>query len=193
MEYTGQLGWWTGPGRPRMVLGRMCRVLLQRAPFSLHCKINPTPPLPRVYQRGCLGGNGKESSEKLSSLNLQGHLGIIWMRIGHFRQREQQMPSQKWERLSRARDWKGRGDGMGGWLTETGRGHGEWPPETIVSWVAGYPSLQSKGCKGGVLPSQILCTDFQEAPFLHIKGYLSPILLCPRRISENSFYLVTFW
>lgn len=114
---------------------RTCRVLLQRAPFSLHCKINPTPPAPpRVYQRGCLGDNGKESSEKLSSLNLQGHLGIIWMRVGHFRPREQQMPSQKVREPVTCQDWKGRGDGDGGGAYRDRQGaDGEWPSETVVS------------------------------------------------------------
>lgn len=56
------------------------------------------------------------------------------MRIGHFRQREQQMPSQKVREAVTCQDWKGRGDGDGGGAYRDRQGaDGEWPPETVVS------------------------------------------------------------
>lgn len=57
------------------------------------------------------------SEKLLSKLNLQGQLGIIWMRVGHSRQKEQYMQRHKMREYGMCQDckqWsKGRGQGDG--------------------------------------------------------------------------------
>lgn len=54
------------------------------------------------------------------------------MRVGHFRQREQHMPSQKVREPVTRQDCKGREDGDGGGTYRDRQGaDGEWHSETV--------------------------------------------------------------